>query len=101
MPWDNASFSGRPETEPVDKNKVQEESHGAHFLTSWKKKKSWDFFPYAQSPGAALLHSIKAVCLVLHPQWQNAPGLISIDPDKPGTCPPPWQMERAGVWHRS
>lgn len=66
-----------------------------------EKKKSWDFFPYAQSPGAALLHSIKAVCLVLHSQWQNAPGLIPIDPDKPGACHPPRRMERAGMWHRS
>lgn len=34
--------------------------------------------------------------LALHSQWQNTPGPVPIDPDKPDACSPPWQMERAG-----
>lgn len=50
MPWDNASFSGRLETEPVDKNKVQNEARRAHFPTS-----ILGYFLFTWSPEAGLL----------------------------------------------
>lgn len=65
MPWDNASFSGRPDTEAVDKNKVQEESHGAYFPTSWEKKILEFFFsPLPSLQG--LLFSVRLKLCVLH-----------------------------------
>lgn len=96
MPWDNASFSGRPDTEAVDKNKVQEESRGAHFPTSWAKKNLGIFFSLCPvSRGCSSLLDGSCVSCIA------SPGLIPIDLEKPGTCHAPWQMERAGMWHQS
>lgn len=58
---------------------------------------SQDFSPLPSLWG--LLFSVRSkLCLALHPQWQNAPGPVPIDPNKLDACSPPRQMERAG-WH--